>query len=91
MEMLHCPLQESLPAPLGGWSYMTRVLDDRPGLTFVRRDAAGHEVVVLDLSGTQHSESALGQVWALHFCCPCRRVTLRDMWKLCTRLESRQI
>lgn len=78
VDVLHCLLQESLPAPLGGWFYMTRASADWPGLTFIRRDAAGHEEIVLDLSDTQHPESALGQVWALHSCCSRHRVRLRD-------------
>ena len=55
-------LQESLPAPLGKWHYMTRAGDDTGGFIFVRKDAAGCEETVLDLSGPQHAHLALGQV-----------------------------
>ncbi len=54
--------QESLPAPMGEWCYMTRASEDTGGLIFVRRDAAGYEQTVLDLSDPQHAHTALGQV-----------------------------
>ena len=39
------------------------------GLHFIRRDAAGHEQTVLDLSVSQHSHLALGQVRPKHDAC----------------------
>ena len=54
---------------MGQWHYMTRAGEDSGGLHFIRRDAAGHEQTVLDLSVSQHSHLALGQVRPKHDAC----------------------
>ncbi len=73
-------LQESLPAPMGEWHYITKAGEDTGGLKFIRKGAAGHEQTVLDLTAPQHSHLALGQVRPKH------DASLVDMQHLAARM-----